>query len=70
MKNVFTTSLQMIVFLVFCIIDLIINIIQAIVAAIVVALIGLLKDALDDKKCDEYGGRCHCKITGGTSFES
>jgi hypothetical protein len=57
----------MIVFLVFCIIDLIINIIQAIVAAIVMALVGILKDSLDDGRCVDVNDKCYCIFTTDTS---
>lgn len=53
----------MIVFLVFCIIDLIINIIQAIIAAIVTALVGILESAKDAGNCKEYNGKCYCTFT-------
>ena len=53
----------MVFFLVFCILDMIINIIQAAIAAIVAALIGILKDALDNGKCREIGGKCICDFT-------
>jgi hypothetical protein len=65
----------MIVFLVFCIIDLIINIIQAIVAAIVMALVGILKDSLDNGRCVDFNDKCYCTFTTdrsglGNAFES
>ena len=61
------TSSQMIVFLVFCILDLIINVIQAIIAAIVTALVGIMKNALDDNNCKELNGKCYCTYTEDTS---
>ena len=57
----------MIVFLVFCIVDLIINVIQAIFAAIVLALVGIFKDAMDAGNCRELNGKCVCHTTGDTS---